>query len=60
MPKSSSGAQPKILNEGEPTAESPEVKQHNEDMANRHDRPDTHVGAGEKEKVSKEYWSGEF
>lgn len=55
-----SAAQPKILSEGVPTEQSDEVKQHNKEMANRHDRAGTSVGDGEKEKVGKGYWSGKI
>lgn len=57
---SSSGAQPKILNEGPPAEQSDEVKQHNREMANRHDRAGTQVGKQEDEKVGKGYWSGKM
>lgn len=55
--KGSNDAQPKILNEGIPAVESEEVKQHNEDMAKRHDRAETHAD-DESIKVDKKYWSG--
>lgn len=44
-----SGAQPKILNEGLPTELSDEVRQHNEEMAHRHDRAGAQVGEGTQE-----------
>lgn len=56
---SSSGAQPKILNVGVPDEQSEEVKQHNEEMANRYDRAGTQVG-DQEEKVGKGYWSGKI
>lgn len=58
--QSKSGAQPKILDESVPTEQSDEVKQHNKEMDNRHDRAGTSVEDAEKDKVGKGYWSGEF
>lgn len=55
---SSSGAQPKILNASVPAEPSDEVKQHNKEMANRHDRAGIQVGNQGDEKVGKGYWSG--
>lgn len=57
---SSSGAQPKILNEGPPAEQSDDVKQHNKEMANRYDRAGTQVGEQQDEKVGKGYWSGKM
>ena len=57
--RSKSGAQPKILDEAEPTAQNDEVKQHNEEMTNRYDRAGTQVGNPEQDKVGKGFWSGE-
>ena len=57
---SKTGAQPKILNEGVPTVQSDEVKQHNKEMDNRYDRAGAHVEDEANEKVGKGYWSGEI
>lgn len=57
---SSSGAQPKIHSASVPAEPTDEVKQHNEEMASRHDRAGTHVGEQNDEKVGKGYWSGKM
>lgn len=54
--KGGNDAQPKILNESIPAEESEEVKQHNADLAKRHDRAETHAD-DESIKVDKKYWS---
>lgn len=54
--KGSNDAQPKILNEGIPTEESEDVKQHNADLAKRHDHAETHAD-DDNVKVDKQYWS---
>ncbi|EKG20185.1 hypothetical protein MPH_02542 [Macrophomina phaseolina MS6] len=56
------GAEPKILNANPPSEESPEVRQHNQEMENRAERAETKVSneEAEKDKVSPGFWSGEF
>lgn len=59
-PKSTEGLEPKILNESPPKEDaSQDVKQHNEDFANRADRAHEHSFDAEKDKVSPKFWSGE-
>ena len=54
--------QPKILNEGPPADEhlSDDVKKHNEEMANRKDKPFEASGQREGDAVDKGYWKGEL
>jgi len=54
----SSGAQPKILDESPPTEPSEEVKKHNREMDQRHDKATSRVDDEKKDKVGKGYWSG--
>lgn len=56
------GAQPKILNENPPSEESPEVRQHNQEMENRAERAETKISNedAEKDKVSPGFWSGKL
>ena len=58
---SSKGPQPKIHNHTAPNPDShsEEVRQHNEEMSRRHDRP-TEKSEGKDEKVDKNFWKGEF
>ena len=56
----SNGAQPKIHAEGTPTEDSADVKKHNEDMNNRHDRATNVVDEGGKDDVGKDFWKGEL
>ena len=53
--QSSGGPQPKILSDNTPTEESDEVKAHNNDMGNRHDRANTEVDE-KGETVEKGFW----
>lgn len=53
--QSSGGPQPKILSDNIPTEESDEVKAHNKDMGNRHDRANTEVDE-KGETVEKGFW----
>jgi len=50
------GAQPKIHSQDEPGAENDDVKKHNEEMRNRHDKP--RVQSEDNEKVDPKFWSG--
>ncbi|KAH6616550.1 hypothetical protein C7974DRAFT_401983 [Boeremia exigua] len=59
--KSVKGAQPKILNESTPAAESEEVKQHNQEMDQRAEKAHEQVSSeeAEKDKVPKSFWAGQ-
>jgi hypothetical protein len=61
-PKSTKGLKPKILDESPPAeSEEPEdVKEHNKDMSNRHEKAHASVSNAdaEKDKVSPEFWTG--
>lgn len=62
-PKSTKGLSPKILNEGPPPENASEdVKKHNEELEHRADRVHERMRTEdvEKERVDKEFWSGEF
>lgn len=59
-PATSHGAKPAIHSEGTPAEESEEVKQHNKELENRHDRASNKVAMNDKDKVEKGFWSGEL
>ena len=56
--QSKSGASPKIHSEGTPAEASEDVKKHNEELENRHDRAANKVDEDGKDNVHKGYWSG--
>ncbi|KAK7556647.1 hypothetical protein IWX49DRAFT_54 [Phyllosticta citricarpa] len=58
--KAVKGARPKILDENSPAEVNEDVKQHNREMEQRHERADTRVANEEagKDKVPPGYWSG--
>ena len=56
--QSKSGASPKIHSENMPAEESADVKKHNEELENRHDRASNKVDDEGKDNVSKKFWSG--
>lgn len=56
--QSKSGASPAIHSENIPAEESAEVKKHNEELENRHDRASNKVNEDGQDNVSKSFWSG--
>ncbi|KAK8158427.1 hypothetical protein BC567DRAFT_33563 [Phyllosticta citribraziliensis] len=59
--KAVKGARPKILDENAPAEINEDVKQHNREMEQRHDRADTKLANDdvEKDKVPPGFWSGQ-
>jgi hypothetical protein len=54
------GAYPKILDEAPPPEPSQEVREHNQEFENRHDRAANKINPEGKDNVGKGFWSGAF
>ena len=58
--QSKSGASPKIHSENMAAEESADVKKHNEELENRHDRASNKVEDDGKDNVGKKFWQGKM
>ncbi|KAI4143553.1 MAG: hypothetical protein LQ340_006962 [Diploschistes diacapsis] len=52
-------ARPVILEHAPPAQETEEVKKHNQEFEKRPDRSVNRIGSEDKQKVGKQFWSGE-